>query len=385
MRSKKGPKVHQYSKKHRRPIRPGRAVLSVCFTFLIAGAIGFVGYSVAKPILQFTKTDSGESSQTEPATEQAAASQTEPATEISAAVTETEPATEVPDTQMFVLGYRLPEEALESESAFKEALTQARQAMPDGKILVVPLKKQGGEILYQTEISLAKQCGAASGTLTLAQITAAAGAQGWTPVAECDLLQDNLLPDADADAGYRVVSDGSRWLDNTKEKGGKAWVSPFSSVTQTYLSDLVKEIADAGFFEIWCTGVTFPNFRSSDLDYLGDQVKNADRAEALTDLLNQLGDAAGAVPVLLCANAQQAESGQAEAFRPDELEISGVVLDLEGSISDAAKTLEWASGQMPDAQLWLSAQTDVSGEMPDPAQEAVKSAAGWIWYAESGT
>ena len=119
MRSKKGPKVHQYSKKHRRPIRPGRAVLSVCFTFLIAGAIGFVGYSVAKPILQFTKTDSGESSQTEPATEQAAASQTEPATEISAAVTETEPATEVTDTQMFVLGYRLPEEALESENAFK--------------------------------------------------------------------------------------------------------------------------------------------------------------------------------------------------------------------------------------------------------------------------
>ena len=338
MRSKKGPKVHQYSKKHRRPIRPGRAVLSVCFTFFIAGAIGFVGYSVAKPILQFTKTNSGESSQTEPATEQAAASQTEPATEISAAVTETESATEVPDTQMFALGYRLPEEALENESAFKEALTQARQAMPDGKILVVPLKKQGGEILYQTEISLAKQCGAVSGTLTLAQITAAAGAQGWTPVAECDLLQDNLLPDADADAGYRVVSDGSRWLDNTKAKGGKAWVSPFSSVTQTYLSDLVKEIADAGFFEIWCTGVTFPNFRSSDLDYLGDQVKNADRAEALTDLLNQLGDAAGTVPVLLCANAQQAESGQAEAFRPDELEISGVVLDLEGSISDAAKT-----------------------------------------------
>ena len=150
-----------------------------------------------------------------------------------------------------------------------------------------------------------------------------------------------------------MVSDGSRWLDNTKAKGGKAWVSPFSSVTQTYLSDLVKEIADAGFFEIWCTGVTFPNFRSSDLDYLGDQVKNADRAEALTDLLNQLGDAAGAVPVLLYANAQQAESGQAEAFRPDELEISGVVLDLEGSISDAAKTLEWASGQIPDAQLWL--------------------------------
>ena len=66
MRSKKGPKVHQYSKKHRRPIRPGRAVLSVCFTFFIAGAIGFVGYSVAKPILQFTKTNSGESSRTLP-------------------------------------------------------------------------------------------------------------------------------------------------------------------------------------------------------------------------------------------------------------------------------------------------------------------------------
>lgn len=54
MQSKRQPKVHTYSKKRRRKVRPGRAILSIGFTFLVAGVIGVVGYSVAKPILQYS-------------------------------------------------------------------------------------------------------------------------------------------------------------------------------------------------------------------------------------------------------------------------------------------------------------------------------------------
>lgn len=55
VQSKRQPKVHTYSKKRRRKVRPGRAILSIGFTFLVAGVIGVVGYSVAKPILQYSE------------------------------------------------------------------------------------------------------------------------------------------------------------------------------------------------------------------------------------------------------------------------------------------------------------------------------------------
>ena len=44
MQSKRQPKVHTYSKKRRRKVQPARAILSVGFTFLVAGVIGVVGY-----------------------------------------------------------------------------------------------------------------------------------------------------------------------------------------------------------------------------------------------------------------------------------------------------------------------------------------------------
>ena len=53
LQSKRQPKVHTYSKKRRRKVQPARAILSVGFTFLVAGVIGVVGYSIAKPILEY--------------------------------------------------------------------------------------------------------------------------------------------------------------------------------------------------------------------------------------------------------------------------------------------------------------------------------------------
>lgn len=60
MRLKKEPKVHRYEKrrKERDIVGPGRTLLSICFTFVVAGAIGVLGYSIAKPILQFSSKDS---------------------------------------------------------------------------------------------------------------------------------------------------------------------------------------------------------------------------------------------------------------------------------------------------------------------------------------
>lgn len=287
MQSKRQPKVHTYSKKRRRKVRPGRAILSIGFTFLVAGVIGVVGYSVAKPILQYS---GAEHSQTQPeeTLSSAAAETAAPEESASAAVTET---TAAPVQTQAEDGYVLPVSALESKQALQAAAASAREKMPDGKLLVIPLKVSGGEIWYQTSASLAKSCGAAKGSMTLSEIVDTVTQQGWTPAAQLSLLWDNLLPDADAAAGYRVT-DGSRWLDNTKENGGKAWASPFSTVTVQYLTEITGEVSRAGFSQIWCKDAVFPDFRESDLNYIGESVQNPERSAALVQLVNQLAQTA---------------------------------------------------------------------------------------------
>lgn len=180
MQSKRQPKVHTYSKKRRRKVRPGRAILSIGFTFLVAGVIGVVGYSVAKPILQYS---GAEHSQTQPeeTLSSAAAETAAPEESASAAVTET---TAAPVQTQAEDGYVLPVSALESKQALQAAAASAREKMPDGKLLVIPLKVSGGEIWYQTSASLAKSCGAAKGSMTLSEIVDTVTQQGWTPAAQ---------------------------------------------------------------------------------------------------------------------------------------------------------------------------------------------------------
>ena len=220
MQSKRQPKVHTYSKKRRRKVQPARAILSVGFTFLVAGVIGVVGYSIAKPILEYSGaprvTEQAEG--TLPAATAAATAEISTEAETLPAVATSTPAVA---EESLSEGYQLSAAALENSSTLSAAMQTARNAVPAGKLLVIPLKIAGGELCYQTDVALAKSCGAAKGSLQLSEIAEAAKAQGWTPVAQLSLLRDNLLPDADAEAGYMVTS-GGRWLDNTKENGGKA-------------------------------------------------------------------------------------------------------------------------------------------------------------------
>lgn len=383
MQSRKQPKVHKYSRKRRRSVTsPGRALLSIGFTFLVAGAVGVVGYSIAKPILQFAGGDSSQASTAE--TTLSAVDTTTSVTEFAAAVTTTTTAVTTEAAVQSVqggVGVRLSASALESKAALTQALKQAREEMPEGKLLIIPLKIQGGAVLYETESGLAKQCGAAQGTLTLSEIVAAAEEQGWTPAAECSLLYDNLLPDADAQVGY-LVTDGSRWLDNKKENGGKAWASPFSNVTVDYLKELTREIAGAGFAQIWCTDVIFPQFRQSDLNYIGESVQSADRKDALVQLVNQLADTAGTVPVLVEVDAAGAAAGTEEVFVPDALEVSGVVLDLGTDVQQGEGVLQKVTQAAPEMSLWIIAETaGVSGEMEQLVSDF--SLSGCVLYAEN--
>lgn len=363
MSSKKKPKVHRYYKKQKsKPVTgPGRTFLSVLVTLILALVLGVVGYSVAKPIMEFfaddSSSDTEEDMQIESTTE-SIATETTITTETTVLEEETEEETSEENTALSGVGVRLDADALSDATSLSDAIANAMAEEPDCTYVIVPLKVEGGAILYQTEVTLASTCGAAQGTLTLEEIVGAVEDAGLQPVAECSLLYDNLLPDADSTAGYLIESSSTRWLDNSADNGGEPWVSPFSSVTVEYLTDITTEIAEAGFSEIWCCDVIFPDFRSSDLEYIGEIVQDEDRGEVLVELLETLADAADSVPLYLETDAASVMEGTDEAFDPDALTIAGVVLDLETETS-AEDVQAWMETEAPGWSAYYMIPSDL--------------------------
>ncbi len=363
MRRRKNIKIHRYEKKRRRReiVGPGRTLLSICFTFVVAGAIGVVGYSIAKPILTYTKGDSASedlslvSEETQVTTQTGTMIQT--GTESTETTTELTTESAVTVVNAMGLGIYLDSTAMTDLQSLQNAIVVAKQEQPSLSFLVLPLKVEGGTILYQTGVTLAQTCGAAQGTLTLEEIVAAVEEAGLTPIAQCSLLYDNLLPDADAAAGYVIASSGTRWLDNRADNGGKPWVSPFSTVTVQYLTDLTTEIAAAGFSQIWCSDVIFPSFRSTDLEYIGEIVQSADRGDTLTELVNTLVNAAGETSVLLEVDGATLVAGTDEAFDAQTLEAAGIVVDLDTE-TDTSTVLAWLTQNAADWQAVLTLSTD---------------------------
>ncbi len=353
MQPKREPKVHTYSRKRRRRVfSPMRTVMSVCLTFAVAGAVGVVGYSIAKPILEMSGSRE-ESFAEAPTAVTTVSAEAEMFYTENTIITETTEAA-VPVSGEIQYAVQLPENALKSADALSVAVAAAKQQTPDLTAVVISMKIQGGAILYDTKIPLAEASGAAQGILTAEEIVRIVSENGCTAVASCSLLYDNLAPDGDAQTGY-ITESGSRWLDNKKENGGKPWINPFSETAKQYLSALVCEMAEAGFSEIWCNDVMFPPFRDSDLLYIGESVQNPDRGAALAALLNRLADDAGNVPVLLEIGAEEILDGSDEAFRPDDLAVSGAVIRYRDS-EQADNVCRMLAQSAPDLRLQLFCQ-----------------------------
>lgn len=216
--------------------------------------------------------------------------------------------------------YKLPVSALASAGALGDALNTAKESGYTAVIAV--LKDKGGRIYYKTMSDLAKSDETAvAGDMYAGQICAMIKAAGFTPIAQINLLEDNNRYGEARTGSYHFAGDTSTWLDNSVANGGKPWLSPFDTVTQSYAAYLSNEISTAGFEYVIFDGVTFPPFRNSDLNHIGDIVKSPDRYKALINIANISVGAAeqNDTASIVMLSAADIIAGTSEAFKPSEL------------------------------------------------------------------
>ena len=341
---------------------------------IIAGAAAvaaliFVGYSVAGPIGKYIASRP-DRTETQPWTP----TDTDTVTDDTAAQTAELPA--VTDITKSDISLPVPEEAQTSAAAVTEpaettvtTVSEQTAALRDGgaayyldpdsmsdadsldealdelaasgcNAVIFPVKTEGGVFHYRTELDFVATVidgnDPIQSELSAADIVKAAESRGLRPVALMSVLYDNNRYGDYRDGSYRS-EDGDTWLDTSPDKGGKPWLSPFDETAQEYLCDIVTELGEAGFDEIICDDFIFPEFRSSDIDMLGEEVSPySDRYQALTSLavmMNNAGNEAG-TRVMLRITANSVIRRYSELFYPDELDGCRIMIDYsENNIS----------------------------------------------------
>lgn len=282
----KGRKIYKTKEKKYNGKNPAGKVFSVVLSILLIGGIGFLGYSVAEPIVNYTKKKGDSSVETATVTEPAEPS-SEPASDDESDAVETVKNTSFEQYRAMAL--------TESDMTSLESLKLALNKVPvnmDIEYIEIPLKLSGGSITYASNIERAVMSGAVKSSVTLPDIAAAVQEAGFKPVALISTFYDNIVPVTYHETGYITVDDGSQWIDDNAESGGKPWLSPLSADGLSYLSDIVGEVSQAGFERVVCFDFIFPPFRDSDLLLLDYQLSGESRYTLLTSAANMLYDRA---------------------------------------------------------------------------------------------
>lgn len=337
----KGRKIYKTKEKNYYGKSPVGKFLSGALTVLLIGGIGFLGYSIAEPIVNYTKKRGDNDtviseSDTQPNSE---------ASEMTTAAVITIP--ENNNIQVYKAA-SLNASDLENIEKLNGALQNINKNV-GYEYISVPLKVSGGDICYASAVPEAQLCGAVKYSLTLSEITSAVRAAGFKPIAEVSLLRDNIAPLTYPDMAYTTSDDGSRWIDNSAESGGKHWISPFTDKAVTYLTNIIDEIAAADFDGAMCSDVVFPPFRESDLAVLGEEVSGEENYLALTSLVNTMYSRllnGGKIMMLEVSGVDLLQENY-DVMQPMLLDVNTVVLNVDldamgNSVSAGGTVYEFA-------------------------------------------
>lgn len=331
MSKRVGRKIYRTNRGNRKKMV--RSVFKFLFIAIILAVLIFVGYSVAKTVVNYLKNNDMSTSEndkpwTPPVFEDNTGedvSTDNHAEKENTDSTETDTGEEKNFDVRFS-AYKLPVTALASTDALTAALNSAKEGGYTAVIAV--LKDKGGKIYYRTASEMAQSDETAVvGELYAGQICSMIKAAGFTPIAQVNILEDNNRYGEKRDGSYHIRGE-STWLDDSVANGGKPWLSPFDTLTQSYAAFLSNEVSSSGFEYVIFDGITFPAFRNSDLGLIGGAVQNADRYKGLVNIANIAANAAvqnnsSAITML---SAGDIISGTSEAFKPNELssDIIGV-------------------------------------------------------------
>lgn len=314
----KGRKIYKTKEKNYYGKSPVGKFFSALLTVVLIGGIGFLGYSVAGPMINYSRKQGDEevaetTSQEETVPETTSGNQENPVSAV--------PENEVQPYR----SVRLNEYEIMNAEAIKTAIGRIPQEQ-DIEYIEVPLKLPDGRLTYATGYSEFPEI--TGSELTLAEITRTIKREGYIPAAYISTLADNTIPEVYPQYSYLNPETVSAWRDADSE----TWASPFSENYLNYLEFIADEISGAGFKKVICADIEFPEFSDRDLTLLNDsRLESSGRYTALTDTENVLYNAVTAnnSEMFIEVSASDVLSDSAEILKPLFMKSETIVLDID--------------------------------------------------------
>lgn len=392
MKSKnKGRKIYKTKEKNYYGKSPGAKFLSGLLTTVLIGGLGFIGYSVAEPLLDLTKEigDSQEDVPVQEITTAANADTTIPGQENPQESAEVIPGSETdPDSVPVTDDAVTKEELLETipglssgkvveqknfeqftayslsaaDLASVETLSAALDNIPaevKPDYIEVPVKVSGGGVYFGCSAYEAQNGGVIQSYILPGEISQTISSYGYKSAALISTFSDNILPYTFPGTGY-VTSDQEIWLDGSDEYGGKPWVSPYSQAALGYIKYVVDEIAVSGFDCVVCSDFVYPQFSENDRMLLGEQTSKASLGNTLAAAANLCADRVSSQKerFLLEVSAADVLTDRADVLQPMILSTNTIVLtidlfELSQGISDGTTTYDFPGSPAENCRLMM--------------------------------
>ncbi len=275
--------------------------LKILITFVVIALVVFVAFSVADPI---AKLFSGDSSDTSGNTSDfsvdvsytdsisSVESTSSGATESQDTISSTSSQDEVvvrPERTEYTTGLSvtLSLDVIRNAEKFDVFLQSAEEQ--NVKNVIIELKDEEGYIYYNTANKNAKNCGAINkkAVSNLKSIIAKLRENNIAVTAKIHCFSDRLATDIKDAAVKYQGENGGKWLDETKENGGKSWLNPYSDTATNYLLSIVKELTDMGVDNILLASVRFPGGHQK-YAYYGYDSETVSRSDCLARFVKKV-------------------------------------------------------------------------------------------------
>lgn len=197
-----------------------------------------------------------------------------------------------------------------------EAKKFAENAVSKGiNSVVVDLKRADGTIVYPTSVAAAKEINAAQGAKdNFSEILSALREGGVKVIGVINCFNDPLMASEKSEMAVHYNNTDMLWLDNSREKGGKPWLNPYSQDACNYLIEIIKETVTLPVDRIILSGVQFPSGYSLDLATYEGEETGESRNQTLVSFIEQAESTAGEGKIIVSMTGDGAINGSADLY-----------------------------------------------------------------------
>lgn len=188
--------------------------------------------------------------------------------------------------QSLLQGAYLPPFVVMDEAALSAALDSLKAKGLNS--VLVDLKNEQGELLYQSANETATAVGAVASSVSASRIVALIREKDMEPIARLHAFKDPLVSINRLGMAVHYQDSDWAWLDDSQQNGGKAWLNPYSPDAQQYITDLCLEVSSAGFDHIVLASVQFPQGYSLDLTGYGNEAQGKSKSAVLKEFTDGL-------------------------------------------------------------------------------------------------